>query len=176
VLSGSHPRSHPAIGEDRPARYAPRDTGREPSPLEVVFGFYRPPDRGLAFGPAVVFCGARVEGIESFQYPAPLCVYRRPPCFLLPACYSFATLYSQGFSMQSPFPPNVGKVDSERSGYLIGPGLIHAPESLYATTTCSPLPRRVISLRSHPRDPGQAIYARSCIRTSQNTPSTHLGE
>jgi hypothetical protein len=102
--AGRIPARIPLQGEDRPARYAPRDTGREPSPLEVVFGFYRPLDRGLAFSPAVVFCEARVEGIESFQYPAPLCVYRRAPCFLLPACYSFVTLYSQGFSMQSPFP------------------------------------------------------------------------
>jgi hypothetical protein len=35
-----------------------------------LFGFYRPSDCSLAFVPAFVFCGAYVEGIETFEYLA----------------------------------------------------------------------------------------------------------
>src|SRR5215210_2130171 len=40
-----------------------------------------------------------------------------------------------------------------------------------STTTCRPLSRRVAGLRSPPRGPRRAIYAGSCIRTSENSPS-----
>src|SRR5215216_1332452 len=60
--------------------------------------------------------------------------------------------------------------------HLIGPRLIHALGSLCTTTTCRPLPRRLSGLRSHPRGSRSTLYARSCKRTSQNTPSTHSGE
>src|SRR5215213_53830 len=52
----------------------------------------------------------------------------------------------------------------------MGPGLIRVPESLCTTTTCSSHPRGVSGLRCHPRGFGAAFYARSCKRTSQNSP------
>src|SRR5829696_4063732 len=66
------------------------------------------------------------------------------------------------------------KVASEKSGNLIGPGLIHVLGSLCSTTTCRTLSRGVSGLRRHPRGSRRAFYARSCIRTSENTPSTHF--
>src|SRR5215217_3714823 len=42
--------------------------------------------------------------------------------------------------------------------------------SLCTTTTCRPLPLGVMGLRGHPRGSRRAIYARSCIRTSENFP------
>jgi hypothetical protein len=55
-------------------------------------------------------------------------------------------------------------------------GLIYATESLCITTTCSPHSRGLMGSRSHPRSHMVAFYARSCKRTSENTPSTHSGE
>src|SRR5215218_3137690 len=63
------------------------------------------------------------------------------------------------------------KVASEKSGNLIGPGLIHVLGSLCSTTTCRTLSRGVSGLRRHPRGSRRAFYARSCIRTSENSPS-----
>jgi hypothetical protein len=69
---------------DRPTEHAPRNTGREASPLERPLGFYCPLDSGFPLGPAIIFRRAYIEGIESFQYPpTPLCVHRRAPSCLL---------------------------------------------------------------------------------------------
>jgi hypothetical protein len=54
--------------------------------------------------------------------------------------------------------------------------LIHALEFLCGTTICRPLPRGVSRLRRHSLTSRRAFYARSCTRTSQNTPSTHSSE
>src|SRR5215216_5232241 len=47
---------------------------------------------------------------------------------LLASCCPLATpllhCTAKGFRCKALFPPNVGKVDSERSGYLIGSGLM----------------------------------------------------
>src|SRR5215211_3541173 len=60
---------------------------------------------------------------------------------------------------------------------LRGSRVNHALGSLCTTTTCSPLRCRVMSLRSHHRRLQEAIYyAGCCIRTSENSPSTHSGE
>src|SRR5215212_1072362 len=53
------------------------------------------------------------------------------------------------------------KGNSRKSGYLIGPVLIHVLGSFCITTTCSPLPRDVCGLRSHPRASQRGIYAGS---------------
>jgi hypothetical protein len=63
--------------------------------------------------------------------------------------------------------PTTQKSPSGLSARLRGPsrsrpGLIRICESLCTTTTCSPLPRRVQSLRSHSRSPRAEFYAGSC--------------
>jgi hypothetical protein len=58
----------------------------------------------------------------------------------------------------------------------IGPELIHHPGSLCTTTTYSPRPCGWRGQRSHSRGTRAAFYASSCKRTSENSPSTHLGE
>jgi hypothetical protein len=67
------------------------------------------------------------------------------------------------------------KVNSAKSGHLVGPGPIHIPESLCTTTTCSPHLRCVRGHESHPRGLRRVFYARSCKRTSENLPTKHLG-
>src|SRR5215207_7283370 len=61
-------------------------------------------------------------------------------------------------------------------GECPGPRLIHVLGSLCTTTICRSPSRGVNGLRSHPRGSQRAIYARSCIRTSENSSSTHFGE
>src|SRR5688500_11065438 len=74
----------PLVIDGRPSEYAPRDAGRQSSPPELLLGFYRPPDGGPPFGPALVFGGPRVEGVEPLQYAsAPLRVHRRAPSCLI---------------------------------------------------------------------------------------------
>jgi hypothetical protein len=63
-----------------------------------------------------------------------------------------------------------------RRSPLSEPSLIRRTAYLSSTTTCRPRPRGVKGLRSHPRASQSEIYARSCIRTSQNSYSTHSGE
>src|SRR5215212_7838690 len=63
------------------------------------------------------------------------------------------------------------KGNSQKSGYLIGPELIHVLGSLCTTTTCRFRSRGVVGLRSHPHASQSEIYARSCIRSTQNSPS-----
>jgi hypothetical protein len=48
------------------------------------------------------------------------------------------------------------------TGYLMGQGLIHVLGSLCTTTRCSPFPRRLSGLRSHPQDSQMTFYAQSC--------------
>src|SRR5215212_1201485 len=48
---------------------------------------------------------------------------------------------------------------------------IHFDASLGGTATCRPSPRRVDGLASHPLAARRTFYARSWMRTSQNTPS-----
>src|SRR5215203_1729448 len=48
---------------------------------------------------------------------------------------------------------------------------IHLPAYRSTTTRCRPPPCGVKGLRSHPRASGRGIYAQSCKRTSENSPS-----
>src|SRR5215213_11825826 len=71
-----------------------------------------------------------------------------------------------------PIHPSAWKVAAEKSaGYLMGAGLIHHAASLCNTTTCRDHPRDVDGLKSHLLASRRAFYARSCKRTSENTPS-----
>src|SRR5215207_3160887 len=85
--------------------------------------------------------------------------------FLLLACYFLVTLYHQELLVRSSFPTQ------RREGRFVEVqipdrlGSCSRPESLCATTTCCSLPRRVMGLRSHPRGPRKASYARSSMRT-----------
>ena len=50
------------------------------------------------------------------------------------------------------------------------------PAYLSSTTTCGTPASVVDGLSEHPRGSQRGIYARMCIRTSENSYSTHSGE
>src|SRR5215217_1233736 len=67
--------------------------------------------------------------------------------------------------------PSAWKVNSEKSRHFRGTGFIHAPGSLFSTTTYRPLTLGLSGLRCPPHGSQRAFYALSCIRTSENFPS-----
>jgi len=75
-----------------------------------------------------------------------------------------------------PHPPPTGALlmyDPGRDHHCGSIRLLAYPST---TTRCRPPPRGVKGLRSHPRTSQRGIYARSCIRTSENSTSRHFGE
>jgi hypothetical protein len=77
---------------------------------------------------------------------------------------------------REPMHPTSWKGNSEKFGRLLEPHSIHILASLCTTTTCS-----VASYAYRRRECAVApawdrCYAGSCIRTSENSPSTHSDE
>src|SRR5215213_4128597 len=88
---------------------------------------------------------------------------------------------------QSVFPPNSLSVHGLRPSFLSAVCLPFSstmtdtitvldestmnedPAYLCSTTTCRPPPSVVDALSDHPRGPQRGIYARCCIRTSENS-------
>src|SRR5215208_7024800 len=151
------------------------------------FSRHSAPFRGSAIVPTISYpffpeppkrCLPRIyEGIPQVDCFLTLSCSRRTcgdefPMNSTKQLHGFPRVRGRNFLRTSGFRSrhSLGRVPPDRTG-----ALIHALGSLCTTTICRSRSRGVGGLRSHPRASGRAFYARSCIRTSENSPSTHFG-
>src|SRR5215207_2266099 len=83
--------------------------------------------------------------------------------------------------LRSSLGPSLGPLIPTRTAWSThispgGPEHSSACKSTHHHEMVRPPPRGVKGLRRHPRGSQRGIYALSCIRTSENSPSTHSGE